>query len=168
MIMRAVEHGEIAPAAAGFLNALQLAGHPAGFFFGGGELDDADFFSLGFVGAEQLLGEIGADSVLANHLRGDAQNVGSGAIVLGEADAKFRGVLAFAPASEAFQEKFEAAERSAAKAVNGLIVVADGENVLGVADEELQQTQLRDIGILKFVDQDIAKASLQSCTQGGV
>src|ERR1700680_4465174 len=34
MSVRAVQYGEIAPAAAGFVNALELGGYPAGFVFG--------------------------------------------------------------------------------------------------------------------------------------
>src|SRR6266478_7843862 len=150
MIMRAVEHCEFAPAAAGFVDALELVGNPACFVLRYGELHDANFLAFRFAGGKQFLGEIGADRVLANHLRRDAQNVGGGAIVLSEADAELRGILAFAPAGKAFQEKLEAAERSAAKAVDGLIIVADRENVFGIVDEQLEQTQLGDIGILKL------------------
>ena len=42
------------------------------------------------------------------------------------------------PSREALEEEFETAERSAAETVNGLVVVADGENVLVVVSKQLQ------------------------------
>src|SRR5712664_212677 len=137
MSVRAVEHGEIAPAAACLVDALKLAGDPARLVFGSRELDDANLFAFGLVGAEHFLGKIRADGVLADDLRGNAQDVGSGAVILGKADTEFRGVLAFAPAGKAFQKELKAAEGSAAKAVDGLIVVTDGENIFGCVDKQL-------------------------------
>jgi hypothetical protein len=68
MTVRAVEHGEIAPATASFVDALKLASHPARLFLGCGELDDANSLAFRLVGAEHFLGEVRANRVLANYL----------------------------------------------------------------------------------------------------
>src|SRR5712672_2062480 len=168
MIVGAVENREVTPTPARFVDTLQFAGNPAGFVLRHRQLDDANFLAFGLVGAENFLGEVRADRVLADDLSGDAQNIRSGAIVFSEADAESRRVLPFAPAGKAFQEKLKAAERRAAKAVDRLIVVAYGENVLGIIDQEFQQAELRDVGILKFVNQNVAKAILQRGAESGV
>ncbi len=54
------------------------------------------------------------------------------------------------PPRPAFQENREAAERRAAETVNGLRVVADGDDVAVFAAQTPQQFDLRDVGVLKF------------------
>ena len=152
----AVEHREIAPFAPRRVQALEFAGDPAGFVFFGFQFDDADFFAFFLVRAQNFLGKVRAHCVLRDDLCRYAEDIRRRAVILHQRDAEFRRVLAFAPAGEAFQEKLEAAERSAAEAVDGLVIVADGHDVSFVAREEFQQAELRDVGVLKFVDEDIA------------
>src|SRR5882762_4237384 len=168
MIVGAIQNREVTPTAASFVNSLQFAGNPAGFVFRRSQLDDANLLAFRLIGAENFLGEIRADRVLADDLGGDTQNIRGGAVILSKADAEPGGVLTFAPAGKALQEKLKASKRSAAKAVDGLIVVADRENILGIIDQKLQQAELRDVGVLKFVNENVAKAILQRGAEGGV
>ncbi len=48
-----------------------------------------------------------------------------------------------------------------------MVVVADSEDVFRIVDQQLQQTQLRDVGVLKFVDENVAIAILQRGAQRG-
>src|SRR5712672_2867576 len=134
MIVGAIENREVTPTPASFENTLQFAGNPAGFVFRRSQLDDANLLAFRFVGAENFLGEIRADRVLPDDLGGDTQNIRGGAVILSKADAEPGGVLTFAPACKAFQEQLKAAERSTAKAIDSLIVVADRENIFGIVD----------------------------------
>ena len=56
---------------------------------------------------------------------------------------------------ETLEEEFEAAERGAAETVDGLIVVAHDNDVAGIVTEEVKQFELGDVGVLKFIDQDV-------------
>src|SRR6267154_4650048 len=168
MIVGAIENREAPPAASRFVNSLQFAGNPAGFVFRRSQLDDANLLAFRFVGAENFLGEIRADRVLPDDLGGDTQNIGSGAVIFSKADAEPGGILTFAPAGKAFQEQLKASKRRTAKAVDGLIVVADRENILGIIDQQLQQLELGDVGVLKFVNENVTKAILQRGAEGGV
>src|SRR6266403_953686 len=135
-----MESREVTPTTSRFVDTLQLAGNPAGFVLRGRQLDDANLLAFRLVGAENFLGEIRADRILADDLGGDTQNIRSGAVIFSKADAEPGGVLTLAPAGKAFQEQLKAAERSAAKTIDGLIVVADRENILGIIDQQLQQS----------------------------
>src|SRR5712675_1261757 len=168
MIVGAIENRKITPAAASFVDTLQFACHPAGFVLRRSQLDDANLLAFRLIGAENFLGEIRADRVLADDLGSDAQNIGGGAVIFSKADAELGGVLPFAPAGKAFQEQLKAAERRTAETIDGLIVVADRENILGIIDQQLQQSELRDVGVLKFVNENVAKAILQRGAKGGV
>src|SRR6266481_2503547 len=168
MIVGAIQNREVTPTPASFMNSLEFAAHPAGFILRRSQLDDANLLAFRLVGAENFLGKVRADRVLADDLGGDTQNIRSGAVIFSKADAEPSGVLTFAPACKAFQEQLKAAERSAAKAIDGLIVVAYGENVLGIIDQQLQQAQLGDVGVLKFVNENVTKAILQRGAEGGV
>ena len=59
----------------------------------------------------------------------------------------------------------KACERCAAKPIDGLVVVAHRKNVPQLARQQLQQPHLRDVGVLKLVHQDVAKALLQRFAQ---
>src|SRR5271156_4043852 len=115
--------------------------------------DDADFLAFGFGGLQNFFGEFGADFVQGDDLGGHAKNVGTGTIIFRERDAVRRGVLALFPPGKALEEKLEAAERGAAKTVNGLVIVADDEDVASVGAEQVQELELSDVGVLKFVDE---------------
>src|SRR6266403_1638874 len=168
MIVGAIQNREVTPTTSRFVDTLQLACHPAGFVLRRSQLDDANLLAFRLVGAENFLGEVRADRVLADDLGGDTQNIRSGAVIFSKADAEPGGVLTFAPAGKAFQEQLKAAERGAAKAVDGLIVVADRENILGIIDQKLQQAELGDVGVLKFVNENVTKAILQRGTKSRV
>src|SRR6267142_2016216 len=168
MIVGAIQDREVTPTPASFVNSLQFACHPAGFVLRRSQLDDANLLAFRLIGAENFLGEIRADRVLADDLGGDTQNIGGGAVILSKADAEPSGVLTFAPARKAFQEQLKTAERRTAKAVDGLIVVADRENILGIIDQQLEQAQLCDVSVLKFVNENVTKAILQRGAEGGV
>src|SRR5258707_2654191 len=168
MIVGAIQDREVTPTPASFVNSLQFAGNPAGFVFRRSQLDDANLLAFRLIGAENFLGKVRADRVLADDLGGDTQNIRSGAVIFSKADAEPGGVLTFAPACKAFQEQLEASKRRTAKAVDGLIVVADRENILGIIDQQLQQAELRDVGVLKFVNENVTKAILQRGAEGGV
>jgi hypothetical protein len=71
------------------------------------------------------------------------------------------GILALVPVRETLEKQLEAAEGSSAETVNGLIIVADHDDVAGVTGEQLQQFELRDVGVLKLVDQDVLEALLK-------
>jgi len=86
----AIEDGEVAPRRACAVEALEFAGDPGGFFVFVAEFGDADAFAFGMRGREDFIGEVGADFVLRDDLRGDAEDVGGRAIVFGERDAIFR------------------------------------------------------------------------------
>ena len=110
---------------------VQVIRHPCGFVLGRFHFHDADFFAFGIVGPQNFLGKFGADFVLADHLRGHAENIGGGAVVVHHRDAVGSGVLAFFPAGEALKEKFEAAEGCTTETVDCLIVVSNNDNVTG-------------------------------------
>src|SRR6266478_5069455 len=98
MIVGAIQNRKIAPAAARFVDTLQFASHPAGFVLRHRQLDDANLLAFRLVGAENFLGKIRADRILADDLGGDTQNIRSGAVIFSKADAEPSGVLTFAPA----------------------------------------------------------------------
>jgi len=61
---------------------------------------------------------------------------------------------------ELILEVIEGSGGRSAKAVDGLIGVANGEDVLFGSGEETGETDLRDVGVLEFVDEDKAGAAL--------
>ncbi len=168
MSVLAIKHSEVFPGASGLMEALQFVGNPEGFVFRGIVLDDADLFAGRLVRLENFLRKFRTDLVEADNVGGDAENVGSGAIVFGEGDAEGGGVLAFAPAGEIGEEQFEAAERGAAKTVDGLIVVADYDDVAGISGEQAEQFELGDVGVLEFVYEDVAEAFLKAAETIGI
>src|ERR1035438_2437996 len=124
-----VEHREITPRISGSVQTLKFIRDPLRLFVLGCQFDDADAFALRARWGKQLVREVGAYFVLCDHLGCHAQDVGRGAVILGQRDAKWRGVLAGLPACEAFEEKFKTAKGCAAKSVNRLVVVAYDYNV---------------------------------------
>ncbi len=147
------------------MQPLQFTCHPAGFFFLRGQLHNTNLLALRFVGAQHFLREVRGHGVLRDYLGGHAQDIWSRTKVVCQRDAEFSGVAAFAPAGKAFEKEFEAAERSAAEAVNRLVVVTHGENVFRFASQQFQQTQLRDVGVLELVHEDVAVSLLQGTAQ---
>jgi len=138
VIVLAIEDGEIAPRSSSAMEAFEFGGDPGGFFIFVAEFGDADALAFGVRRRENFVREVGADFVLSDDLGGNAEDVGSGAVILGEGDAIFRGVAASFPAGKAFEKEFEAAERGAAETVDGLIVVADGDDVARLGGEKVE------------------------------
>src|SRR5207302_11402461 len=119
-------------------------------------------------GAAGVLREVGAERVLRDGLRGEAENVGRGEIVFREGNAKRRRVFAGLPARKTLEEKLKAAEGGATKTVDGLVVVTDGKNVFAIAGEEFEEAELGDVRVLKFVDEDVAEFVLQRGSNGRI
>ena len=105
---------------------------------------------------------------MRDDLGGDAEDVGCRAVIFGERHAIFRGIAAGFPAGEAFEEELEAAERCAAETVDGLVVVADGDDVAWLGGEEMEEFELGDVGVLKFIDEDVFEALLEFFADVGV
>src|SRR5579864_3480803 len=164
----AIKNGELAPLAARCAHPQKFADDPVRFVMFVFQFDDADFLAFLLVGAEHFLREVRAYGVLPDDLRGYAQDVRRGAVILDQRNAKLCRVLPFAPAGKALEKKFEAAERRAAEAVNGLVIVADGDDVLSVPCQQFEEPKLRDVGVLKFIDEDVAIFFLKRAPQLGV
>src|SRR5262249_39985151 len=86
----------------------------------------------------------------------------------GERNTEGRGVLAGSPACKTFEKKLEAGEGSSPETVDGLIVVADRKDVFAITGEKFEQTELRDVRVLKLVNEDVAIFFLQSGTKRGI
>src|SRR6267154_1013719 len=168
MRMLAVEHGKIPPLASRGVDAGEFSGDPGRFGFLVLEFGNADFLALLASGAEGFLRKVRADRVLRDDLRGDAENVRCGAVVFSEGNTERRRVLTGLPARKALEKKLKAAEGSAAKTIDGLVVVADGENVFAITGEEFEEAELGDVRVLKFVDEDVAEFVLQRRSNGGI
>src|ERR1700751_3842718 len=92
------------------------------------------------------------------HLGGGAQDAPGRPVVVDQRLHKSGGPCAIAArnAREALQENSEAPERSAAKAVYRLRVIADGDDIAMLPRQLPEQLDLSDVGILKFIHQDVA------------
>src|SRR5882724_8486816 len=168
MRMLAIEHGKIPPLASRGVDAGEFRRDPGRFGFLVLEFGNADFLAFLASGAEGYLREVRADRVLRDDLCGDAENVRRGAIVFREGNAERCRVFAGLPARKTLEEELKAAEGGAAKTVDGLVVVADGENVLAITGEEFEKAELGDVRILKFVDEDVAEFVLQRRSNGRI
>src|SRR5882724_10972605 len=161
MPMRAVQHRKIAPSPASSANALDLSGHPPRLVLDFRQFHHANLFSFCPVRGEHFLRKIRARRVHSDHLARHPQDVRRRTVILRQAHAKRRRILAFAPSREALQKKLEAAEGCAPESVNGLVVVAYGKDIPAVVGQKLQQAQLRDVRVLEFVNQYVAIPVLQ-------
>src|SRR5271157_880849 len=98
--------------------------------------------------------------IAADGMVGAAQNRRCGAPV-------FRhGHALHAAGAESFQELVEGAAGGAAKAIDCLVGVADGEDVGVLSSEQFRELDLRDVGVLELVDQDEARAFLRGLQNG--
>ncbi len=166
--MLPVEHRKILPAVARRVKPLELVRNPARFIIRGGQLRDANPLAFRLGRLQHLFREIRADFILRNHLRGYSQNIRRRTVILRQRHAVGSGIRAGFPPRESFQKELEAAERRAAESVDGLIVVAHDQDVARFGREQMQQLQLRDVGILKFIHQDMFVAFLQFCAQARI
>ena len=105
-----------------------------------------DGFAIAGVGP-QLLAD--AVRVVGDHRIGGIEDVGAGAVVLLQADGL--------RAREVLQEALHVLHFRAAPAVDGLVVVADHEHVAAVACQQAHEAVLDGVGVLEFVDQDLAE-----------
>ena len=104
------------------------------------------FLGLG----EQRLAE--AILVMGDEAGGDGENMGAGAIVAFEADDLRAGKIML--------EAQDIVDIGAAPAVDRLVVVADAAEIAARLREKAQPEILNDIGVLIFVDENIAKPLL--------
>ena len=137
-----------------------------GFDFAGDE--------VGFVGFGVALVDDGADAfvVLGPKLFvdafggaiddgiGDTEDGFGGAVVLFEADGGGLGEVAF--------EVEDVADVGGAPGVDGLVGVADDGEVAAAGGPGAREVVLDDVGVLEFVDEDVAEASLVAFGDGGV
>src|SRR2546423_7670641 len=142
MAGRAIEHRKFPPAAPRSMYAFEFAGNPASLVVRSGELDNANLFAFWLIGCQHLLRKVRADRVLPDNLRGHAQNIWSRPVILGKGYAELRGILALPPLRKPFDKQFETSEGSPPKTVDGLIVVAHCEDILGFVHQQFEQPQL--------------------------
>src|ERR1700739_1076100 len=102
--------------------------------------------------------------VVADRLARNVENPARGAVGKGERPQQLA-MGSVRTLRKTTQEQGEAAKRCAAEAVNGLTMVADHKQVRPFAAEQPEQFQLRDIGVLEFVDEDIPEARAKRITQ---
>ena len=173
--MLAIEDREAFPVRAGIVQPLDFGRHPVRLFAKCGEFHDADFFALGIVGGQILRRQQGRRLVVQNHLARDAQYPPRRAVVFRERDeVLFQGLVCpqsrgrLAGAAEFPEKNREAAEGRAAKPVDRLVMVADRDDIAVAAREQPEQLELRDIRVLKFVDEDVAVLRAHALEQFGV
>ncbi len=150
------------------MDASEFSDDPGRFGFFVLEFGNANLLAFLASGAEGFLREVRADCVLRDDLRGDAEDVRCGAIVFRKGNAERSGIFTGLPARKTLEEKLKAAEGGAAKTVDGLVVVADCENVFAFAGQEFEEAELRDVRVLKFVDEDVAEFVLQRRPNGRI
>ncbi len=80
--MLPVKHRKILPAMARSMKTLEFVRNPARFVVGSGQLRDANSLALRLGGLQDLFREIRADFILRNHLRGHAENIRGGTVIL--------------------------------------------------------------------------------------
>ena len=163
MAMDAIERGELSPAQAGCVQALDFRGDPTRFLLRRREFDDADFFAVGLVRQQLLLGNERRVVDEAGDLRGRAQNARRGAVIIHQRLDKARraGGIAARNAGKALEEDREASKRGAAEPVDGLRAIAYGDHVAMVRRQFPEQLDLRDVGVLEFVHQNVSVARAQ-------
>ncbi len=132
-------------------NALRDAGvidlldHRARFFFVVGEGVQEDFCAIAFVGPE--LFAAAAEIVFDDRVRRAKNRVG-GAIILLELDDFDFGKMFF--------HVEQVGNFRAAPAVNALVVIADDAEIAMFLREQVDEFELRGVGVLVFVDHDVA------------
>ena len=151
LVVGAVEHGKVAPAALrrGGAQGLDARHGPLGFVLfvvAGQHAHRLAFAQAGIQALGKQLG-IGAD-----HVVGRAQDGAGGAVVLLQLDDfELRKVA---------RQLAQVVQRGAAPAVNALVVIAHGGEVGRLAHQRLHQLVLRGVGVLVFIDQRVRQARL--------
>ena len=128
---------------------LDLLADPARLLLAVPVADEADLLAVGEVGPEGL-----AEAALVggDDAGGGGEDVRGGAVVLLEPDDLRAG--------EVLLEAEDVADLGAAPAVDRLVVVADAADVVVGAGEEAEPEVLGDVGVLVFVDEDVAEPAL--------
>src|SRR5260370_24085169 len=119
--------------------------------------DDAHFLAIVPHWGQGILGKVRRLLVVADGLPGHAQNASGGAIVERERAQQLT-VRRRQSSSEALQKNRKAPERRPAKTVNRLAMIADHYQVGPLAAQQPKQFELRDVGVLKFVHEQVAVA----------
>ncbi len=140
----AEEDGEVLPlAAVGGFFPEHFVGDEVGLLVIAGHGDDADVFADATGGAEDFFAAAGV--VPDEGVRGVEDGLG-GAVVFLEADDLGIG--------EEFLELQDVGDFRAAPAVDGLVVIADDADVVGRADELLEEAHLEGVRVLELIDGD--------------
>src|SRR5580704_836522 len=113
---------------------------------------------------QRVFGNVAWLFVVADHLSRDAQDSAGGTVIQSERPQQIPPRSSGAR-GEALQKNREAAERRAAKTVNGLAMVAHHNKVGPLASEQPEKFELRDVGVLKLVDQNVPVARAQRLNQ---
>ncbi|MCY1528504.1 hypothetical protein D9M68_636100 [compost metagenome] len=150
-VVGAVEDGEVAP----FLvlraraQALDARDRALGLVVLVVGIDHAHRFAFAQVAPQRLGKQLG---VGADHVVGRAKNGAGGAVVLLQLDDLERRVVD--------RQLLQVVQRGAAPAVDRLVVVAHRRELAALAGQRLEHFVLRGVGVLVFVDQDVAQHGL--------
>src|SRR5690606_16305067 len=128
---------------------LDLVDHPLGFHQVGWLLDDTDRLTL-TLGCPEVLAQPRA--VMRNECVGRIENMPMRAIVLLEPYHRSVCVVAL--------ELGHIANVGAPKRIDGLIVITNGKHTGASTSQQAQPFVLQRVGVLKLVDQNMAKAAL--------
>ncbi len=152
-----IEDGELGPGAALFNSGENPSGDAIGFFSGieGGEEFDRGSFG---VGGEE--GFVFAVDVVDDELIGAFEDGGSAAEVFLEADD--------AGAGEVLFEAEDVVDVGTAPAIDGLIGIAGDAEIARVDGEGVNDLVLGDVGVLVFIDEDVAMTAIELSTEDGV
>ncbi len=146
---RAHENGDLGQRHAAALQRLDLIADPARFLDPVAQRPHGDELAFRRFGPQRLAE---AAFVLGDEARGGGEDVRRRAVVLLQPDD--------AGAGEILLEAQDVADLGAAPAIDRLIVVADAAEIAVTLRQQAQPQILRDVGVLVFVDQQIAKPVL--------
>ena len=146
----AVEDGEVAVFAV-FADFAQVdvADDLFGFAFVGARGDDVYALAFGQGGPQGFFDDV---RVVGDQGVGDSEDFLVAAVVLFEFDG-FQGRVVFVQVGDVFRTR-------TAPGVDGLVVITNSGEGGGCADEQLQQLVLAIVGVLVFVDEQVADAML--------
>ena len=131
------------------LRLLDIVGDGARFLLVVPEPPDRDLLAEAHVGVQRLAEAAG---IVGDEVGGGAENVTRRAVVLLEPDDLGAGKV--------FLEAQDVVDLRPAPAIDRLVVVADAANVARPLGQEPQPEILHDVGVLVFVDQDVAEAAV--------
>ena len=159
----AVEHGDFLVVHALAVQLADFVDHPLRLGVVAGGLEHPHRLARARVGAQVFAQTL---AVVRNQVVGRVQDVAAAAVVLLELDLVLHTELA--------NEVGHVAHARAAEGVNALVVIAHGKQGVGAVPvlrqraQELEPGVLQLVGVLKLIDQDVAKAALVVLAHGGV